>query len=85
MLAFIAIAFPGCLLTHTYAAHAPTSSAPQTAPPHQQGYARLPRYDDGAIQEALYSRGPLAISFDASRPTFTFYSSGVYYDTEVCG
>ena len=33
--------------------------------------------------EAVYSRGPIAISFDASRPSFAFYSSGVYVDTEV--
>lgn len=48
-----------------------------------KGYARVPRYDDAALQEAVYSRGPVAISFDASRESFTFYSSGVYMDTEV--
>ncbi|EFN54048.1 hypothetical protein CHLNCDRAFT_136123 [Chlorella variabilis] len=46
------------------------------------GFARVPRCDDGALMEALYSRGPLAISFDASRPSFRFFSSGVYVDTE---
>lgn len=48
-----------------------------------QGFARVPRCDDAALQEALYSRGPLAISFDASRPSFRFYSHGVYADSEV--
>ena len=48
-----------------------------------QGYARLPAYDDAAVMEALFSRGPLSICFDASRPSFAFYSSGVFQDTEV--
>jgi len=48
-----------------------------------QGWARPPRYNNAALMEAVYSRGPLAISFDASRPSFAFYSSGVYVDTEV--
>lgn len=52
-------------------------------PPLLQGYVRVPRYNDAAVKEALYSRGPLAMSFDASRPSFTFYSSGVYAETEV--
>ena len=48
-----------------------------------QGYARVPRYDEAALMEAVYSRGPVAISFDASHPAFAFYSSGVYYDAQV--
>lgn len=47
-----------------------------------KGYVRVPRYDEAALREAVYSRGPIAISFDASRPSFRFFSSGVYYDTE---
>lgn len=43
-----------------------------------KGYARVPRYNDAALREALLSRGPLAISFDASHPSFRFYSGGVY-------
>lgn len=45
-----------------------------------KGYSRVPRYDTRALQEALYSRGPLAISLDASHPSFAFYSGGVYYE-----
>jgi cathepsin L len=30
--------------------------------------------------EAIYSRGPVAISMDASHPSFSFYSGGVYND-----
>ncbi|KAL4448265.1 hypothetical protein ABPG75_005484 [Micractinium tetrahymenae] len=43
-----------------------------------KGYARVPRYNDAALKEALLSRGPIAISFDASQPSFRFYSGGVY-------
>lgn len=46
-----------------------------------KGYVRLPRYDDQALMEAIYSRGPVAVSLDASQDSFTFYSSGVYYDS----
>lgn len=56
---------------------------PRPPPLLLQGYARVPRYDGDAVREALYSRGPLAMSFDASRPSFTFYSSGVYAETEA--
>lgn len=46
-----------------------------------KGYSRIPRYNDTALMEAVYSRGPIAVSLDASQESFTFYSSGVYYDT----
>lgn len=45
----------------------------------------MPRNDNAALMEVLYSRGPVAISFDASRPSFRFFSSGIYVDTEVGG
>ena len=68
---------------HTCACHARKDTAARPHRPPPQGFARVPRCDDGALMEALYSRGPLAISFDASRPSFRFFSSGVYVDTEV--
>jgi len=46
-----------------------------------RGFVRIPRYDDDALREAVYSRGPVAVSLDASQDSFTFYSSGIYYDT----
>jgi C1A family cysteine protease len=55
------------------------ASAPRAA--KFAGYARVPRYDDAALREALASRGPVAVSMDASQDSFTFYSSGVYYDS----
>ncbi|KAL4421808.1 hypothetical protein ABPG77_001597 [Micractinium sp. CCAP 211/92] len=47
-----------------------------------KGFARVPRYNDAALREALLSRGPLAISFDASHPSFRFYSGGVYREEQ---
>ena len=41
-----------------------------------QGYAFVPKYDDEALMEAVYSRGPIAVSLDASPPSFRFYSGG---------
>lgn len=45
-----------------------------------RGYARVPPYDEAALMEAVYSRGPLSISMDASQDSFTFYSSGIYQE-----
>ncbi|KAK9824976.1 hypothetical protein WJX81_002463 [Elliptochloris bilobata] len=42
------------------------------------GYAMIPEGDEKAVMEALYSRGPLAVSLDASHDSFRFYASGVY-------
>lgn len=47
-----------------------------------KGFARIPRYNESALMEAVYSRGPVAVSLDASQDSFTFYSSGIYYDTQ---
>ncbi|CAL5219433.1 g1262 [Coccomyxa viridis] len=43
-----------------------------------KGYSYVPRHDDEALMEALYSRGTIAISLDASQPSFRFYASGTY-------
>lgn len=45
-----------------------------------KGFTRIPQFNDQALMEALYSRGPIAVSLDASQESFTFYSTGVYYD-----
>lgn len=42
------------------------------------GYANVTVGDVTALEEALATRGPIAISIDASKPTFSFYSHGVY-------
>ena len=41
-----------------------------------QGYAYVPPHDDEALMEAVYSRGTIAVSLDASQPSFRFYASG---------
>ena len=33
-----------------------------------------------ALMAALFHYGPVAVDIDASHMTFSFYSSGVYYD-----
>ena len=38
----------------------------------------IPEGDEKAVMEAVYSRGPLAISLDASHDSFRFYASGVF-------
>ena len=41
-----------------------------------QGYSYVPPFNDEALMEAVYSRGTIAISLDASQPSFRFYASG---------
>lgn len=36
----------------------------------------VPESDERAVMEAVYSRGPLAVSLDASLDSFRFYASG---------
>uniref|UniRef100_A0A8P4G1R3 Cathepsin S, ortholog 2, tandem duplicate 2 n=1 Tax=Dicentrarchus labrax TaxID=13489 RepID=A0A8P4G1R3_DICLA len=43
-------------------------------------YSFLPEGDEGALKEALANIGPISVAIDATRPTFTFYRSGVYND-----
>lgn len=45
-----------------------------------QGFRAIKRGDAEGVKEALYTKGPLAVSIDAAQPTFRFYSSGVYND-----
>ena len=41
-----------------------------------QGYAFVPEGDEEGLKEAVYSRGPLAVSLDAGHRSFRFYSHG---------
>lgn len=45
-----------------------------------KGYARVPAYDDSALMEAIYSRGAIAVSIDATS-AFVFYKDGVLEDS----
>jgi C1A family cysteine protease len=47
------------------------------------GYVNVTSGDIGDLQDALFHRGPISVSIDASPETFSFYSSGVYYE-ESC-
>lgn len=47
------------------------------------GFYNVTPHDSEALKHAVYNYGPVTVAIDASRPTFTFYSHGVYYD-ESC-
>lgn len=38
--------------------------------------------DEGALTDAIAHAGPVAIAIDASHPSFTFYSEGVYNEPQ---
>ena len=44
-----------------------------------RGYGRVPAHDDSALMEAIYSRGAIAVSIDATL-AFAFYKEGVFTD-----
>lgn len=45
-----------------------------------KGFYNVTVNDPEAMKVALYYHGPVTIAIDASPPTFSFYSHGVYYD-----
>ncbi|XP_075765253.1 digestive cysteine proteinase 2-like [Pelodiscus sinensis] len=49
-----------------------------------QGYVNVTSGNVTALKAAIYKNGPVAISIDASHRSFSFYSSGVYYEPK-CG
>ena len=57
--------------------HKSAKPRPTCCPP-LQGFSRVEAaHNESLLREALFSRGPLAVSIDASGPAFRFYSSGV--------
>lgn len=44
------------------------------------GFYNVTSKSEDALKHALITYGPVSVSIDASQPTFTFYSHGVYYD-----
>ena len=47
-----------------------------------EDYTVLPRGNIDALRQASAMKGPIQVAIDASRSTFGFYSTGVYYDEE---
>ena len=48
-----------------------------------KGFYNVTFNDPEALKHAIAKYGPVSVAIDASRPTFTFYSHGSYYD-EKC-
>jgi cathepsin L len=43
-----------------------------------KGFAHVKKRDELALMWAVAKHGPVAVSLDASQPSFKFYSEGVY-------
>lgn len=43
-----------------------------------KGFAHVKKRDELSLMYAVWKHGPVAISLDASQPSFKFYSEGVY-------
>jgi cathepsin L len=46
------------------------------------GYVNITSGDEDALVDAIATAGPCAIAIDASHPSFTFYTGGVYYEPQ---
>ncbi|XP_035285356.1 cathepsin S-like [Anguilla anguilla] len=57
---------------------------PATRAANCSSYTFVHEDDEGALQAAVASVGPVSVAIDATRPTFAFYRSGVY-DDSGCG
>ena len=44
------------------------------------GFKDIPSGSEKDLQEAVATVGPVSVAIDASKPTFHFYKSGVYFD-----
>ena len=47
-----------------------------------KSYVNVTSGNQTALKAALFTYGPVAVDIDASHLTFSFYSSGVYYDPQ---
>ena len=55
---------------------------PDFAVAFDSGYVDIARDDEKALTQAIQTVGPIAVAMDATRSTFRFYKSGVYYDPQ---
>jgi C1A family cysteine protease len=46
------------------------------------GYVNVTSGDETALKFAIVNKGPISVAIDAAHKAFSFYSNGVYYDTE---
>jgi len=46
------------------------------------GYVNVTSGSEEDLQDAIASAGPVAVAIDASHPSLTFYSSGIYYEPD---
>lgn len=44
------------------------------------GFQSIPEGDDAKLKLALATIGPISVALDSSRPSFQFYSKGVYFE-----
>lgn len=51
---------------------------------HISGYVQVPSGDLQALKLSMFTHGPISVAIDASHPSFSFYSHGVYYEP-LCG
>lgn len=45
-------------------------------------YVQVEKGNEHALMDAIANKGPTSVSIDASLDSFSFYSSGVYYDAK---
>jgi len=48
------------------------------------GFVDIPSGDENALKQAVATIGPISVAIDATRPSFSSYRTGVYYDP-TCG
>lgn len=48
------------------------------------GWVNVTKNNSNALKIALLKHGPISVAIDASHKSFSFYSSGVYYESK-CG
>jgi hypothetical protein len=72
---------PGCLRVRACARRTNATRRDFSPAAKFKGFANVKRRDESALMYAVWRHGPVAISIDASLPSFRFYDSGVYRDS----